>query len=85
VLDQLRQRVRVPQQRVDQASDLVFGHRPDVRQARAQAPHGVELGLIVRAAASPAPRVDERVERCDVGQLLVPATPGVDQRRGRVE
>jgi hypothetical protein len=85
VRDQLRQRVRVLEQRVDEVGGLVFRHLPQALKARAQVPDGVEFGLLVGAAARPAPRVDERVERGHVGQFVGPAARGVDQRGGRVQ
>jgi hypothetical protein len=85
VRDQLRQRVRVPEQRVDEVGRLIFRHVPQPLKARPQVPDGVEFGLVVGAAARPAPLVDERVERGHVGQFLGAAARGVDQRGGRVQ
>jgi len=85
VLEQLRERAGVPQQRVDQVRGLVLGHVPQARENQAQPPDLVEFLLVVGAAAGPPPKVDEPVERGHVRQLFPAAAPGVDQRGGRVE
>jgi hypothetical protein len=85
VLEQLRQRPCVPQQRVDEVGGLVLCHLPQPLEARAQLPDLVEFLLVVGATTGPPPVLDELVEGGDVGQLFTTAARGVDQRRGRVQ
>jgi len=85
VLEQLRQRPGVPQQRVDKVGGLVLGHFPQPREARPEPPDLLEFLLVVRAAAGPPPVLDERVESGHVRQLFPAAAPCVDQRGGSVQ
>jgi hypothetical protein len=85
VLDQLRQRVRVLEQGVDEGGGLVLRRQPQAFKARAQVPDVVEFCLVVGAAAGPLPRVDERVERRHVWQFLGAAACRVDQRGYLIE
>jgi len=85
VPDQLGQRRRLPEQLVDQADGLVLRHLPELGEARPQRAHGVQLGLVVGAAAGPPPLGDEGVERGHVRQLLGPAAGGVHQGGGPVQ
>jgi hypothetical protein len=85
VLQQLRQRPGVPQQRVDEGGRLVLGHLPQPRKTRAELPDLVEFLLVMGATAGPPPVLGELVEGGQVGQLFPAAARGVDQRGGRVE
>jgi hypothetical protein len=85
VLQQLRQRSGVPQQRVDEGGRLVLGHLPQLRETRAELPDLVEFLLVMGATAGPPPVLGELVEGGQVGQLFPVAARGVDQRGGRVE
>jgi hypothetical protein len=85
VLQQLRQRPGVPQQRVDEGGRLVLGHLPQPRETRAELPDLVEFLLVMGATAGPPPVLGELVEGGHVGQLFPAAARGVDQRGGRVQ
>jgi hypothetical protein len=85
VLQQLRQRPGVPQQRVDEGGRLVLGHVPQLRETRAELPDLVEFLLVMGSTAGPPPVLGELVEGGQVGQLFPAAARGVDQRGGRVE
>jgi hypothetical protein len=85
VLQQLRQRPGVSQQRVDEGGRLVLGHLPQPRETRAELPDLVEFLLVVGAATGPPPVLGELVEGGHVRQLFPAAAPCVDQRGGRVQ
>ena len=72
----------LPQQGVDEAGGVIGAGVPQPRQPGAQLADGVELGLVVRALAGPAPGCDEAVEGRRVRQLLGAAAAGVDQGGG---